>query len=187
MQEVWKDIDGFIGLYQISNLGRVKSLNRFDSLGRQWSEKLLKTQVQPRGYCVVRLRKDGKDNTKMIHRLVAIAFIPNPNNLSDVKHLDENLLNNCVYNLQWYNHSRAITYGNHYRRIKDRPKICKSDIWNSPVLKFSRNGKTLIQKYDTVMQANRSLKRSLYSYSIINCLNGKSKTSGGYVWKYDIR
>jgi len=190
MEELWKDIEGFEN-YQISNLGRVKSIGRFDTRGKYWSEKILKVRLHPRGYCFVHLRKDGKYVYKFIHRLVAEAFIPNPNGLSDVKHLDEDLSNNIVYNLQWYDHSHAITYGNHYRRIQDRrkflnPRNVRGDIWEKPVLKISKYSGKIIQKYDSITLANKSLKRSPYSYSIIECLRGKRKSSGGYVWKYDL-
>ena len=191
MEEIWKNIEGFEELYQISNLGRVKSLGRFDVRGKYWPENFLKIQLHPRGYCFVHLRKDGRYKVKLIHRLVAETFIPNPNKLPDVKHLDENLSNNIMYNLQWYGHSEAITYGNHYRRIKDRPKKLnptnvRSDKWEKPVLKISKYDGRIIQRYESIILANKSLKRRPYSDGIIQCLIGKRKSSGGYIWKYDI-
>ena len=179
MQEIWKDIREYEGSYQVSNLGRVRSLRTLDKQGHF---KILSIQNMSRGYQFVRLGK----KTKMVHRLVAEAFIPNTDNLPDVKHLDEDLSNNIVYNLKWTSHSSAILYGNHYKRIRERPKKLCSDIWERPILQLSRSGK-VIKRYDSVVSANRSLRRAEHSYGIIACLNGRVKTSGGYVWRYDIR
>ncbi len=116
VQEIWKPIKDYEGLYEVSNLGRVKGLKR---------DHILKSHIQnTRGYkyYVVGLCKNGKLTCYLVHRLVAETFIPNPRSLTKVKHLDENSLNNVFYNLQWFDDSHVITYGNHYRRIKDRKK-----------------------------------------------------------------
>ena len=105
MEEVWKDIEGFEGLYQISNLGRVKSLERYSAQKHLIEEKILKTCHAQAGYVDVSLYKDGKRYHKKPHKLVADAFIPNPNNLPEVDHMDTNKDNNCVDNLRWVTHS----------------------------------------------------------------------------------
>ena len=93
MIEVWKDIKDYEGLYQISNLGRVKSLNRIDSLGRNVPEKIKAIVDNGNGYKVVNLKRNGKQKLCTVHRLVAEAFIPNPDNLPCINHKDENKTN----------------------------------------------------------------------------------------------
>lgn len=103
MTEEWKDIEGYEGLYQVSNLGRIKSLARViirsDSKPNPINEKILKYGMN-RGYCAVVLCKDGKKKMYKVHRLVAMAFLSNHYNLPEVNHKDENKKNNCVDNLE---------------------------------------------------------------------------------------
>ena len=105
MDEIWKDISGFEGMYQISNLGRVKSLERYSLQNHLISEKILKTCHAQAGYVDVSLYKNGKRYHRKPHKLVAEAFIPNPNNLPEVDHIDTNKDNNRVDNLRWVTHS----------------------------------------------------------------------------------
>lgn len=116
MDEIWKDIDGFEGMYQISNLGRVKSLPRLSLQKHEIQEKILNTCHSCGGYVDVSLYKDGKRYHKKPHRLVAEAFIPNPNDLPEVDHIDTNKDNNCVDNLRWCTHSE--NYENPLTRIR---------------------------------------------------------------------
>ena len=100
MVEIWKDIDGYEGLYQVSNLGNVKSFRGSAKFGKP-NEMLLKPSVIISGYHVVTLYADGKAKRKyQIHRLVAETFIPNPNEYPCVNHRDENKANNSVENLE---------------------------------------------------------------------------------------
>ena len=113
MSEIWKDIEGYEGLYQISNLGRVKRLgHQCGAIYR--NEHLLKPCLRDR-YLSVRLSKNGKVKNCNIHRLVASAFIPNPNNYDVVNHIDTNRMNNNVNNLEWctqsYNCIHAVNNG----------------------------------------------------------------------------
>ena len=105
MKELWKDIKNYEGIYQISNLGRVKSLHNN-------KERLLKLHRKPDGYIQVVLCKNYKIVSRLTHRLVAEAFIPNPDNLPEVNHKDEDKTNNCVDNLEWCNSSYNKNYRN---------------------------------------------------------------------------
>lgn len=113
--EIWKDINGYIGIYQVSNMGNVRSLQREEYKCRQGYRVRKGRQLKPgrdkKGYLLVGLRKDGKCKTRRIHRLVAEAFIPNPNNLPQINHKDENKCNNTVDNLEWCTPSYNINYG----------------------------------------------------------------------------
>ena len=105
MEEIWKDIEDFEGLYQVSNLGRVKSLERYSLQNHLIPEKILRTCHAQAGYVDVSLYKDGKRYHRKPHKLVADAFIPNPDNLPEVDHIDTNKDNNQVDNLRWCTHS----------------------------------------------------------------------------------
>ena len=119
-QEIWKDIQGYEGLYQISNLGRVKSLERIiitnNGITKKISEKILKPYLKGNGYYNIVLRKDSKTKCYFVHRLVAKEFIPNPDNLPQVNHKDENKLNNNVDNLEWCTSKYNNNYGTHNER-----------------------------------------------------------------------
>lgn len=116
--EVWKPIKGYEDLYEVSSQGRVRSKDKIRRLGngkgwdRFFPSKILSTSINNCGYKIIILNKpDSKVICKSIHRLVAEAFIPNPSNLSDINHKDENKLNNCVDNLEWTSHKDNIRYG----------------------------------------------------------------------------
>lgn len=104
MKELWKEIEGFEGLYEVSNMGRVKALDRYvmNNGGLQHkAERILKQNVQRNRHSMVVLCKEGKTYPKLVHRLVAIAFIPNPDNKPVVDHIDTNPTNNRADNLRW--------------------------------------------------------------------------------------
>lgn len=111
MKEVWKDIQGYEGLYQISSLGRVKAFPRPIPGAYKNREFIKKTSHDNYGYPIVGLSKNGKSKTFTIHRLVAKAFIPNPDCLKEVNHKDENKDNNCEDNLEWCTTQYNLTYG----------------------------------------------------------------------------
>ena len=162
MEEIWKDIKDYEGLYQVSNLGNVKRNNHI----------LYKTK---RTYYGVILSKNNIKKYKNIHRLVAETFIPNPDNKPQVNHIDGNKLNNNKNNLEWVTISEN---GKHAYRIGlEKPtKI-------SPVRQYDLNG-NFIKEYKSIKQAKKENKRCS---KISDCCTGKRKTAGGYVWKYKER
>ncbi len=105
MKEIWKDIPDYIGIYQVSNLGQVKSLDRTITKGNNFTQKckgkILSKWINGRGYANTVLWKDGTQKTFRIHRLVCIMFLENPLDKEQVNHKDGNKLNNCVDNLEW--------------------------------------------------------------------------------------
>lgn len=114
MIEIWKDVMNYEGLYKVSNLGRVKRLERKDSNGRTLKEMIMKTNKngdKKRGYYErVYLSKDGIKKQMRVHRLVAQSFIPNPNKKEQVNHIDGNKLNNNVNNLEWATGSENLKH-----------------------------------------------------------------------------
>lgn len=121
IEEIWKDIDGLEGCYQISNFGRVKSLARYDYSTRYIKEKIMKPSKDKDGYLIIGLqcaRKHKKQKTYRIHQMVAKAFIPNPFNLPEINHKDEDKTNNHVDNLEWCTTKYNLTYGHRLDCVK---------------------------------------------------------------------
>lgn len=191
MQEEWRDIKDYEGLYQVSNLGRVKRVFGFTSNGKRCNSKILKQTFYKSpnnsGYYRIGLCKSAKRKMYSVHRLVAQAFIPNPDNLPQVNHKDENTKNNCVDNLEWctcqYNTSYGSLPNRRAKNIYKNTNLQKSVVARKiPVLQFSIDG-TFIKRYDSACDAGRIL--NINRSGIRQCAIGKLKTSGGYVWKYE--
>lgn len=111
MEEIWKDVPGFEGYYQVSSMGRVKSVDRVKCDGVRMKGRIRKTHLDACGYELVQLRKDGAMKHFSVHRLVALAFIPNPEGLPQVNHIDEVRNHNTVDNLEWCDHVYNNNYG----------------------------------------------------------------------------
>lgn len=124
--EEWRDIKGYENLYQVSNKGKVKSLGKFidNKYGSKTfrKEKILKPQNIGKGYLFVGLSKEGIRKLFLVHRLVAQAFLPNPDNLPQCNHLDENKHNNCVNNLSWLTSKENINYGSRTEKCSTQIK-----------------------------------------------------------------
>lgn len=128
MKEIWKDIPDYEGLYQASNFGRVRSVDRYikqyngyNYSTRIYKGRILKCNIGNSGYLKVILQKKGKRRTYNVHRLVANTFILNPNNYPQINHKDENKLNNNINNLEWCTSTYNINFGN--RNIKVSNKL----------------------------------------------------------------
>lgn len=182
-KQIWKDIPGYEGLYQVSNTGRVRSLN-YKHTGKT---KVLKQGTKGHGYKVVGIYKNGKRKNYTIHRLVALAFIPNINNLPQVNHKDENPANNAVWNLEWCTDEYNINYGTRNERASNSMKY-KYNVKNNPkakpVLMFTKEG-DFIRKFDCVPDANEYLGKDRRNKNICTCARGKIRTAYGYIWKYE--
>ena len=111
--EIWKDIEGYDGMYQVSNLGRVKSF-------KNCKERILSSGTTKKNYKFVILSKNDIRKNFQVHRLVAMTFLPNPDNLPQVNHKDENPSNNNLENLEWCTAKYNSNYGNHCNRISER-------------------------------------------------------------------
>ena len=168
MTEIWKDIKGYEGLYQVSNLGNVKSLPRLliysDGQRHYYKEKILRCIKKPSGYCFVNLYKDNVSKHKHIHRLVAEAFIPNPDNLPVINHKDKNPLNNRADNLEWCTQQYNVDYS---ASIK--------------INQYSKDG-VFIRQWKSASEASREI--GICASQISRCCNGTFKSAYGFIWRY---
>ena len=177
MVEVWKPIAGYEGIYEVSNLGRVRSLDRIKSNGARMMGRVLLQDCSNRGYMSVELNVDKKNKRCSIHRLVAMAFIPNPNNLPEVNHKDENKLNNNVCNLEWCTPSYNSNYGTRNERLYKKYNLLKE----KPIAKYDSNG-NLVATYKSIAEAGRI---NGNRNSIRAVLSGRTKrTIDGCSYKY---
>lgn len=163
MEEIWKDIDGFEGLYKISSFGNVYSISK---------KKLMSLERTPANYKRVSLRKNGKNKHFQVHRLVAQAFIPNPHNLPLVNHKDENPSNNYVDNLEWCTQSYNLNYGTRNLKISANSR---------PVKQITFDGFVVAVYYSAnfagkIMGVNPS--------NIYSCLRGELPYAYDYKWEY---
>lgn len=186
MKEIWKDVVGYEGLYQVSNLGKIKSLSREYCHGNQYGvrtkkidEKIMKQQITAFGYCSVKLSKNKVCKHFQVHRLVAEAFILNPNNYPVVNHKDINKQNNCVDNLEWCTQKYNVLHANQHGLFENRIRKLKKYIGQ-----YDMEG-NLIKLWDSARDAQKELKLKGYS-NIRECCKGKRKTAYGFIWKeYD--
>lgn len=188
MEEIWKDIKGYEGLYQVSNIGRVKSLN----YNHTKKEKILKPIKDKKNYLYINLYKNVKIKHIKIHRLVAEAFIPNPNNYPCVNHKDEDKSNNCVNNLEWCTYQYNNTYGTAIKRRventdwkeigrKNKKILLNREDLSRKVYQYTKDGE-FVKEYSSTAECGRNG----FSVTCISmCCLGKHKTHKGYIWSYD--
>lgn len=193
MEEIWKDIAGYEGLYQVSNLGRVKSLDKYIPFNGTISlrkGKILKQKTNKYGYKCLRLFKNGCGKWLIAHRIVAQAFIPNPNNLPQVNHKDENKSNNLVENLEWCDAKYNMNYGTRIERTSKK-EINRPDK-SRPVLQYTLCNE-FVAEYKSINEAERQT--GINQSNISACCRNKKikdgkgsfytvKSAGGFIWKY---
>ena len=168
MSETWKDIVGYEGVYQISTNGNIKSVPRKGTRGG-----LLISTKDKDGYLCVGLNKNGKRKTFKVHRLVAITFIPNIDNLPEVNHKDENKSNNCVDNLEWCTHDYNSNYGTRGKRI--------ANALATPVYSVDEYGN--IEYFESINDAHRIT--GAHVSNIICAINGEYSQTANRKW-YEI-
>lgn len=179
MQEIWKDIPNYENLYLASNLGRIKSISNPKRI------KILKPSISNGGYQKIQLYKGGKCKTLYVHRLIALTFIPNPNNKEEVNHIDGNKFNNNANNLEWVSRSENQLHAIKTGLREPSPMTGRKGELNplsKEILQYSLDG-ALIKKWKGISNVCRTLDFKSPS-SISNCLSGRYKTAYGYIWKY---
>ena len=180
--EIWKYIiiekNGitydYTGLYQVSSHGRVKSCDRIDCNGKKQKGKILKLKKQASGHLRVTLCNNGKQEMFQVHRLVANAFIPNPNCMPIINHIDENPANNNVENLEWCTVSYNNVYGS--AAYKRSEKMTGGKNPNSKKVRCIETNYI----FDSITEAEKWLGK----HGIGSCCRSKQETCGGYHWEY---
>lgn len=159
MKEIWKEIKDYEGLYWISNLGYVKNKHNH----------ILKPEYSNKGYACVQLRKENKTRKHRVHKLVAKAFIPNPDNLPEINHIDENKVNNAVSNLEWCTHIQNME-----SYTKNHPdSVCNmQSVYCFDLDKYFKSA------------SEASVHTGICRSSIVKCCRGQLHQAGGLLWCY---
>lgn len=196
MEEVWKDVIGYNGLYQVSNLGRVRSLDRIIKNNYAGTiirkGRILKGYFNKKGYHEVTLSKDSKSYCFSVHQLQMLAFVPNPKNYPMVNHKDENPSNNFIWvnpdgsvdleksNLEWCDAKYNVNYGTGIERNRQKQI---NGVFSKPVLQYKKDG-TFIKEYPSTMEVER---QTGYNNSNISkcCTHKRHYNSAyGFIWEY---
>jgi hypothetical protein len=186
MEEIWKDIEGYKGIYQVSSLGRVKSVGRMLSYKNHQDREQKETIMNPyksRDYLGIVLYSCGKRKSFLVHRLVADTFIPNIENKEEVNHKNGNKHDNRAENLEWVTHSENNLHC--YNVLNRKPsclgKFGKEHPASKPVVRIDNitNEKNVFESL-----TDASVKNSISLKSISACCSGRQKTAGGYKWEF---
>ena len=187
MEEIWKDIPEYEGLYKINNIGEIRRYSTYNNYDKRIPEyHNVKAHIDKCGYYRVILSKNNKIKNYLVHRLVAKAFIPNPNNLPQVNHKDEN---NSANNLEWCTRSYNCQYGTRTKRIANKMKIINKGKHFSKQTEFKKGQNTKKIINITTNRIYNSMQEAMQDTGVpvsnlCNCCKGKLKTAGGYIWKY---
>ena len=174
-KEIWKPVKGYEGGYEVSNLGRVRTCEGRCNGRKPIREGILCLGVSNDGYIRVRLSMDGHTKCCLVHRLVAEAFIPNPNNLPQVNHKDENKSNNHVENLEWCTRNYNVNYGECIAKIK------KNQPHKKGVCQYDKDF-VLIAEFQSLHEAGKI--NGIIWQCIRDCCCGRQNTAYGYIWKF---
>lgn len=183
--EQWKDVVGYEGMYAVSNLGRVAGLYRITVTKAGWCRSCKPQIMKPKrnckktGHLVIYLCKNGKHNPEYVHRMVALAFIPNPNNLPMVEHLDCDATNNKIHNLRWTTQSGNMNNPITIKRMSESQRKKRLPMLHKPVVCISSNGETKFYK-----SMSETVKDGFRSSSVSICCSGKIKTHRNCRWMY---
>lgn len=170
-QEIWKDIPNYEGKYQISNLGNIRHFGK---------TKLIKQQINKDDYSIVSLRNGKTKKTYRVHRLVAKAFIPNPENKPQINHIDGNKRNNCVINLEWVNASENIRHAHKIGIYNQKQHSMAMNKYKKKVAKI-KNGK-IVELYESLSLASQL--NNVSKQCIHNAIKNPNYTCVGFEWKY---
>lgn len=182
MTEIWKAVAGYEGIYEISNLGTLRSLTRKTNHGKTIYGRTLSTKTNNRGYIQVCLSSVGKQDYRLLHRLVAEAFVPNEKGLPQVNHKDEDKDNNRAENLEWCTNLYNRHYGTGLSRAAENHDYDQIAEKNRRTIKqFDKNG--------NLLNVRRGLKSAqdasgVHESNIRRCCCGRGTSAGGYVWQY---
>ena len=177
--EIWKDITGYEGIYQVSNTGRVRRVGDYKNQSSSWKSgyKILRAGDNGRGYLFVNLSKDNKRCRKYVHRLVAEEFIPNPMNKKTVNHIDCDKSNNSVDNLEWATYQENNDHAINTMRLNGLSR--KNNKASMPVIQYD-----LDMNYIAEYPSLREAERVTGNLGIWSCVSGRTKTSNNCIWKY---
>ena len=199
--EIWKPVKNYEGLYEVSNLGRVKSLGNGKSRNSNYSkERILKAKNSGNGYLQVVLSKDGKSKNYLVHRLVAQAFVENPKGYNEVNHKNEVKSDNRADNLEFCNRAYNNNYGTRNKKVAEKvseklkgrkqteehikkraEKMTNNPKLSKPVICINKVS-GLIVEFPSISEASRQTGINLSN--ICECCNGKKKSAGGFQWLY---
>lgn len=169
-EEIWRDVVGYEGSYIVSNTGIVKSVDRFNIKNQYIKGKELTLQTNHGGYITAAMYKNGKVKVKFVHRIVAEAFIHNPDNKPYVNHLDETRDNNNVDNLEWVTHEENINYGTRTKKAAAARSLA-----------IIARGNGIVKKFSSTKSAAKELGISQGNLSMV--LNGKRKHTHGFTFE----
>ncbi len=182
--EYWKDLSCYIGIYQVSSMGRIKSIKKIDRNGKSYGEKILKPFITKNGYVRVCLSKDGEQKKFQVHRLIAQEFKPNPFNKPNVNHIQGIKYDNRESQLEWATRSEDEIHSfKVLGKIANKPwqgKKGRDNIFSKPVIQISKAG-TELNSFESYRDAGD--KTGVSISCIGECIRGTRKTAGGFIWK----